>query len=179
MLPPYRRVGLRGQTKTPQDDIVEHLTGVLGRYGRVLMVTADEHGYVNAELEPPGTPDECVAALKATVDTYWDEAPEGPSWQHTAGGPTFLHPDMDWVTLSGDEAATLPRFAKGDEVRIASITTSMNYEHLLGRTATVTSSCYSHVKGQWLYVVYPSGERGPHQFAEAELTTPPAAPPTR
>jgi hypothetical protein len=170
-------VGLRGQTKSQQDDIVEHLTGVLGRYGRVLQVTADERGYVVAELEPPGTPDDCIDALKATASKRWDMAPEGPSWQRTADGPTFLHPDMDWVTLSADEAATLPRFAEGDEVRIATIITSTNYEHLLGRTATVTSSCYSHRKEQWLYVVYPSGERGPHQFAEPELTSPSEAPP--
>src|SRR3954463_6955606 len=146
MLPPYRRVGVRAQTRSPQDDIVEHLTGVLGRYGRVLQVKADETGYVVAELEPSGTPDDCIDALKATAGKRWSMAPEGPSWQRTADGPTFLHPDMDWVTLSGDEAAILPRFAKGDEVRIARIITSTNYEHLLGRTATVTSSTYSHLK---------------------------------
>ncbi|GAB3905886.1 hypothetical protein GCM10029964_101820 [Kibdelosporangium lantanae] len=139
-------------------------------------MTADERGHVDAELEPPGTPDECIDALKATASTYWDEAPEGPSWQRTVDGPTFLHPDMDWATLSAHEAPVLPRFAEGDEVRIVS---STKYPDLVGATATIYVPCYSYSDECWLYTLHAPTWRGPRQFTEAELTTPPAAPPAR
>ncbi len=45
-----------------------------------------------AELEPTGRVGDCVAVLKSSAATGWDDSPVGPAWARLDDGTTFLHP---------------------------------------------------------------------------------------
>ena len=64
------------------------------------------------------SPSSSVRASGGTAATGWDDSPVSPAWARPGHGTTFLHPRLEWATVSPEQAATLPRYVDGDLVRI-------------------------------------------------------------
>ncbi|HEU4426873.1 MAG TPA: hypothetical protein VFR67_30440 [Pilimelia sp.] len=126
-LPAYRRIHFRIMIRAAArhgDAIAVELRPALARYDAVALIERGPYYKdealleFDAELEPTGAVGECVDALRASAATGWDDSPVGPAWGRPDDGTTFLHPALEWATVSPEEAATLPRYVSGDLVRI-------------------------------------------------------------
>lgn len=116
----YRVIHFRIMVRaTDIEDTTIMLGQVLSPYGRV-RITADGPYYkdeelleFNIKLEPSGDVQECVVALQATAPSGWVDSPVGPAWlkRDAEPGVAFLLPQVDWATLSPEEADELPGLA--------------------------------------------------------------------
>lgn len=164
-LPAYRRIHFRIMVRASareREAIAVELGHALARYGAVDVVERgpyykDEQLLeFGAELEPAGRVRDCVAALKAGAATGWDDSPVGPAWIRLDDGTTFLHPRLEWATVSPQEAATLPQYVEGDLVRILECPAAMR-EGLVGAEAEVCGYAEpTDDNDVWSYAVRPT-----------------------
>jgi hypothetical protein len=179
-LPSYRRIFfrimIRAQDQT-SGEIATQLARSLAEFGTV-EVQEDGVYYRDEELlefslwlEPTGSVDDCVAKLQETAPAGWDDSPVGPAWgrRHSDNGVSFLHPHLDWATLSPEQAATLPQYEHGELVRILDCPGARR-EGLVGEEAEIIArGATMDLDDVWGYTVRPRGWDTLICFDEPEL----------
>jgi len=163
-LPGYRRIHFRIMVRAAAHEseaIAVELGQMLERYGAVVVIERgpyykdEELLEFDASLEPTGGVGECVAELTASAATGWDDSPVGAAWIRPDDGTAFLHPRLEWATVSPEEAATKPQHVVGDFVRVLDCPAARR-EALVGVEAEVCG--YSLPQSEddvWGYAVRP------------------------
>ncbi|MFD9735236.1 hypothetical protein [Umezawaea sp. NPDC059074] len=181
-LPRYRRIFFRTMVRARAEasgEIAAHLARSLAEFGAV-DVQEDGVYYKDQELleftlslEPTGPVDDCVAKLRDTAPAGWHDSPVGPAWGRrlSDGGVPFLHPHLDWATLSPEQAATLPRYEPGDLVRILDCPGARE-SGVVGEEAEISSAgAPVDLDDVWGYTVRPRGWTTLVCFDEPELAS--------
>lgn len=163
-LPAYRRIHLRLLVRAAVHDstaVAADLGRALERHGAVEVIPRGpyhrDEGLVefDATLTPAGRVGACVAALTGTA-TGWDDTPVGPGWVRSDDGTTFLHPRLEWATLSPEEAHAPPRFVVGDLVRVLDCPAA-RAEGIVGVRSEICGSSHPLTDDDvWGYAVRPS-----------------------
>jgi hypothetical protein len=178
VLPVYRQIFMRVMVTAAADQsaaVARSLRDALAPYGRADIQEDGPYYKVptdlefSVSLEPHGRVDDCINAFRADVPHGWSESPVGPAWRAEPGKPHFLHPALQWLTASPEEADTLPRFESGD-IAVIRDTPAARRHDVVGREARISGrSAPVPEDPVWGYFVFPDGWQKVLYLGEPDL----------
>ncbi|RJQ82035.1 hypothetical protein D5S17_03700 [Pseudonocardiaceae bacterium YIM PH 21723] len=166
VLPEHRRVWCRLLVRAAAQEsaqIAAQLTETLSAFGIVEVFEDGPYAKDStllefaADLEPAVGVDDCVASLKDLAPEGWTQTRSGQAWAIAEGAPVFLHPQMDWATLSTEEAECAPLFEVGDLVRVLDCPAARAADLVDAEAEVIGHSCPPSPDMDWNYVVQPVG----------------------
>jgi hypothetical protein len=162
--PAYRRIWMRLFAEAAAQDsgeVAAVLKETLRRYGDVDVHQSGPYWKIpallefNVELTPHALVDKCLAAVRALAVHGWHE----DVWNRPMAGDSLLDPRVTWAWVSGQEAASPPRFRDGEVVVVGDCRAARAEGLVEVRAVVGGSSAPAPDNGSphWSYSIMPEG----------------------